>query len=275
MRLHRYFGSHADTTLREKRLLLAKVSDFNDPFEFTHLFSGDYNLEQAEKDVAMLPESEVQKFVVMLRECEEGVGTKFFPTEAPRRRIARFFVQSGERPPADPLVSQRLANAHFRLCCFSMPVVDPRAEILLWSHYARSHKGARIEFELDEGSLPLFRVEYSHQRCAIDLERFGDPAHTNEILQKSFTTKADAWAYEHEIRLIVNKACIQKVPVPLDYRYYLPFDVAAVKAVDFGINCDEQTIEGISTILRLDYPQVTVRKAFHHPEDYAIEYRMM
>ena len=44
MRLHRYFGNHADTTLREKRLMLAKVSDFNDPFEFTHRFSGEYTV---------------------------------------------------------------------------------------------------------------------------------------------------------------------------------------------------------------------------------------
>ena len=47
MLLHRYFGSHADTTLAEERLLLATASSFNDPFEFTYGFTGEYSIESA------------------------------------------------------------------------------------------------------------------------------------------------------------------------------------------------------------------------------------
>src|SRR5687768_11800598 len=40
MRLHRYFSSHADTTLREGRLRLSHASALNDPFEFVHNNTG-------------------------------------------------------------------------------------------------------------------------------------------------------------------------------------------------------------------------------------------
>ncbi len=154
-----------------------------------------------------------------------------------------------------------------------MTDVTPDSEILLWSHYAKSHQGVRIEFDFDEQTLPLFKVNYSHYRCAVEFAKAYDGTHTNEVLKQTFHTKALAWAYENEVRLVIYKDSVVKRPIPLGYKYYLQFDPHCVKSVDFGINCDSETIEVVSTILKSDYPHVPMRKAFHHTEDYAIEYR--
>lgn len=268
MRLHRYFGSHADTTLREKRLLLAKVSAFNDPFEFVHRFSGEYTVDHAEKDLQWMPEAGVHASIEGLQD------PNVLTDKSPRRRLAEFFVRSGGRPPVDPHYGHKLADDFLRLCCFSRPDVTPDSEILLWSHYAKSHQGVRLEFELDEQNLPLSKVNYSRHRCAIEFSKAYDGNHTNEVLRQTFQTKALAWQYENEVRLIINKDSAVKKPIPLGYKYYFPFDPSCVKSVDFGINCDSGTIENVRSILKAEYPHVTTRKGFHHLENYAIEYRM-
>ena len=273
MRLHRYFASHADVTLAERRLKLAQVSSFNDPFEFVHAFTGEYTVEQAEEDLKHMPAREMREFLSILDSNASGSDTSFLKSAHPIRRLAEFFVKNGGKPLIDPFHCRKLADKFFVLCCFSLTNIDPKDEILLWSHYARSHCGVRIEFEFDEKLLPLHVVEYSHVRCAIDFVYSGDPDHTNKVLQKTFQTKAASWSYEHEVRLILKKECAQKHPVPLGYRFYLPFEPDSVKNVDFGLNCDAHTIATICKLLQKDYSHVTLRRAVHHERDFSIEYR--
>lgn len=269
MRLHRYFGSHADTTLKEKRLLLAKVSDFNDPFEFAHRYSGEYTVDYAEKDQEWMSDEDVQ---AMLSKIEPLLEPDYFKETSHRRRAAEFFVRMGGRPPVDVCHGHKLADDFFRVCCFSKTDVTPDSEILLWSHYARSHRGVRIEFEFDEHRIPLAEVIYSPHRCAVEFSKAYEGNHTNEVLRQAMHTKSTAWDYEKEVRLILKKDSIPPVAGPDGDLHFLSFDPSWVKSVDFGINCDKETIESVSTNLGLDYPNVPMRKAFHHPEDYAIEY---
>lgn len=273
MRLHRYFGSHTAVTLAERRLKLAHVSSFNDPFEFVHTFTGQYTIEQAEEDLRHMPDKEIRDFLSMLDQTSSVSYHSSSKSVPPIRRLAEFFVKNGGRPPVDPFHCHKLADQFFVLCCFSLTNIDPKDEILLWSHYSRSHCGVRIEFELDEKTLPLHVVQYAHKRCAIDFVNSGDPDHTYDVLQKTFQTKAASWSYEHEVRLILKKECAQRHPVPLGYRYYLPFDSSSVRGVDFGINCDMETISAICRILQKDYSHIKPRRAVHHEQEYSIEFR--
>jgi len=114
MRLHRYFGSHADTTLKEKRLLLAKVSEFNDPFEFAHRFSGEYAVDYAEQDFLYMSDRDVHAALSIIEPLMEP---DYFREVLPRRRLAEYFVREGGRPPVDIRHGHKLANDFFRVCC--------------------------------------------------------------------------------------------------------------------------------------------------------------
>ena len=275
MLLHRYFGSHADTTLAEQRLLLATASSFNDPFEFTHGFTGEYSIESALKDL--------QNFKIMLG--SDRFASEFkkhlpldlhtcFHDQSDMRLAAEFIVNNKVCAIADPFHCQKWADATFRICCFSKCEVDAHSEILLWSHYAKSHQGIRIEFELNNQDF-LYEVEYSSRRCTIDICKSDSESYANEILLKSFRSKGLGWKYENEVRLILQKKDALKKPVPLGYRYYFPFKPEDVRCVDFGIKCSLETIKKIKTIIDSGYPHVKMRQAVHHKEDFAIDYQLI
>lgn len=270
MRLYRYFHSHADVTLNENQLLLSRVSGFNDPFEFSHCFSGEYTVDQAEQDLAPMSDEDVETYLSNISKCQ---NFNSLSVGSPRRLLANFFISNGGTPPIDIFYLHKIADDFFRVCCFSKTDVTSDSEILLWSHYANSHRGVRIEFELDEKTIPLSEVIYSRKRCAIEFSKANEGDHTNEILRRAIHTKSEAWNYEREVRLILKKNLLSTTSGPDSDMHFLPFDKSWVKSVDFGINCDDGTIERVSTILRSEYPGVTIRRVFHHPEDYAIDYR--
>lgn len=94
----------------------------------------------------------------------------------------------------------------------SKPTVEndfPSSE-LLWAHYANSHKGFCIEYDLDKLTCHcskdydirnLITVRYQDERPEV-LE--SDDIF--EVQKKVFGTKSLAWEYENEVRLVFNTA---------------------------------------------------------------------
>ncbi len=98
-------------------------------------------------------------------------------------------------------------------CCFSLRWDST----LMWSHYARSHRGYCVEFDVS-GLLDLFREtgEQSDQQDVIELRRvqYGTvpanpispedlaPDSLTDLARDFFSTKSRDWAYEEEVRAI-------------------------------------------------------------------------
>lgn len=106
---------------------------------------------------------------------------------------------------------------------------------LLWAHYADSHNGFCIEYELDElvtfngaanYSIP---VKYLNSPPHIELSDITDVKNSNEILlQKILATKSLRWEYEKELRVLTS--------LPGKHTY----DYRAVKAIYFGMRMDPE-----------------------------------
>tara|TARA_R110000787_G_C13428382_1_gene445411 strand:+ start:443 stop:1474 length:1032 start_codon:yes stop_codon:yes gene_type:complete len=105
---------------------------------------------------------------------------------------------------------------------------------LLWAHYASSHEGFCIEYELD--TLVYFGQSDHH---TFDVKYIDHPPslHINDILkinekinfiQKLIGIKSKRWAYEKEIRVITSVSGIQH------------YDYRAVKAIYFGLLMPEE-----------------------------------
>jgi len=77
---------------------------------------------------------------------------------------------------------------------------DPRTNLIMWSHYADSHKGFIIEFREDfiEG-IDIQKVEYSDERDIITFEDID-----NNNFDKLFFKKSLEWFYEQEYRAILK-----------------------------------------------------------------------
>lgn len=73
--------------------------------------------------------------------------------------------------------------------------------VLMWSHYADSHKGICLRFKTDDKPFSTaIPVRYDKQR-----PRINPLVDKNEGFALATLTKADYWAYEDEWRILVHK----------------------------------------------------------------------
>jgi hypothetical protein len=111
-------------------------------------------------------------------------------------------------------------------------------EKLLWSHYASSHRGYCIEYDLDKLkdrylvhlSVNEIEVDYKDKPQTITIQ---DINNRDIILRKLFATKFSSWSYEKEIRLIFDEA---------KYKDYHP---SALTGIYFGLNTSDDIIENL------------------------------
>lgn len=107
---------------------------------------------------------------------------------------------------------------------------------LMWAHYADSHKGFCIEYDMEQLALSeelwfnVSRVDsvvYLPTLPEISLnDIFGES--DIPLLTKIYGTKSKVWEYENEARLLYETSGIKK------------YNPAALKAVYFGLNMDKE-----------------------------------
>lgn len=275
MRLHRYFGSHADVTLRDRRLLVSKPSSFNDPFELIHRHVGDWT---ADKVVEILERA------IPLREAKSHVATMAIVLGQPvifnasdefghlcYQQLAHYFVNGNPQiPPVDMASSHAAADMHLRIACFSRTDVTPQSEILLWSHYAKNHSGVRIEFEFDDDHTGLFPVIYEKERLPVHFIDYVLGGGPTDFVKNLMRWKFDAWEYEREVRMVLETdQNARDNPAGL---CFFEFEPHMIKGVDFGINCPDETKTAVLDLLEAVYPGVLTRQAVRHPSEFKIDY---
>lgn len=107
-------------------------------------------------------------------------------------------------------------------------------DILMWSHYADSHRGICVGFEFDEfGNEKVFqRVRYRDKLDDYDLITWAKGMDGDEFvpeLLQDLTVKSLDWDKEKEWRIWRDKP---------SYYYYQPHEI---KEINYGINCPEET----------------------------------
>ncbi|RJV05918.1 MULTISPECIES: DUF2971 domain-containing protein [Bacteroides] len=99
---------------------------------------------------------------------------------------------------------------------------------LLWAHYANSHQGFCIEYDLDllmENTSPKFDIR-NKINVVYDRERptVVETDNLFQVQQKVFGTKSTPWEYENEVRLVFDKNGVK------------PIAKNAVTAIYLGLN---------------------------------------
>lgn len=159
--------------------------------------------------------------------------------------------------------------------------------LLMWSHYAESHKGFVVQFKMDS---PFFakeysdtlwqprKVKYTQKRPAIKYlsDTVIEPGFTefNDIF---FYTKGRIWYYENEYRMLCSLElpgfkCRTKKIDGKDITGIHDIPPDAVSGVIFGASMDAETIEEFCKDLsRPDCAHIKLQKAQLHPTGYALE----
>jgi hypothetical protein len=144
------------------------------------------------------------------------------------------------------------------VCCFT---TDPK-NILMWSHYADSHRGICMKFDLLADPLAFFaayKVNYEEEYPVLNHVR----NKRGESVTKLLITKAIQWAYEEEYRIL-------KMGEPGNHS----FAPSALVEIIFGLRCPTPFVSDIMKLTdnsRMGH--VTFAKAQTLPNRFALEIR--
>jgi hypothetical protein len=118
---------------------------------------------------------------------------------------------------------------------------------LLWTHYAKSHQGFCIEYELDDLILDksktvifpkILEIKYCKEPPQYTLEEMDNITET-QLLQILIGTKSLPWKYEKEIRIIFKENGEQEI------------NQKSIKSIIFGANANENDIN--NTVKKIPY----------------------
>jgi Protein of unknown function (DUF2971) len=281
MLLYRYFGSHAFETLKEAKFKTSRITSFNDPFEFLFLTKGKMTAPVARKYV--LSRLKDPEFLQIVASNFPGLRTaknpkKYLETSIPL--IIANFVNNSENIIKLPVeMREGMADRGTRVVCFSNSAINPRDEILLWSHYANKHKGVRIGFEFPKDikfPFKISKVDYREKRFVIDVSQGLSDQTLGDAIVASAKMKSLAWKYEDEYRLMTHPDFCEHRKMPdSKQECFLAFEREWVKSIDFGVRCPKAEIELMLDLLKTDYPKIVRRKAVFHKTEYTLEYEVI
>lgn len=144
--------------------------------------------------------------------------------------------------------------------------------MLMWSHYGEKHKGACIEFEVDEKEFK--KVKYSEELPVFRLTEimgiiFGNEFNGKEVdtsdealafALEPLLTKSTAWSYENEVRCIFSKGKLDKrIHRDEEKRYLL--EMPKIKKIYIGCNADKTFINKIKNTRDKSIPVVVFKRS--------------
>lgn len=126
---------------------------------------------------------------------------------------------------------------------------DLLSNTLMWTHYADSHRGFCIKYELSDKITHSFQedsdnVSFSILLPVVYTENKVD-IYERLNTQTSFALKKQCWSYENEARLLTFDTTRngEFVGIPLD-------DESYISEIIFGYNCSKEAIVSIQKILK-------------------------
>lgn len=264
--------------LENNHLKVSIIPELNDPFELTTQDINYLDEELLKECAKKSPETlalakifleEYLKRSLTLDEVSEFVqGTSFLKQFSFQRNLN---INSN---------SQKQLSKGIGLISFSkINSNQSQSDLLLWSHYANSHKGIVLNFDLYfiDNNENLRQVNYTDSRIRIPSLKILDESENiqKELFFQVATCKSPVWSYENEYRWLVKfKNCEFKKIQTGETKPFLNFPTEALKQVIFGCNCSEEHKEKIKEILQEErYNHVELYKAKPHPTDFKLEYK--
>jgi len=135
---------------------------------------------------------------------------------------------------------------------------------LMWSHYARDHKGVCLEFAVHNTKFSLaVKVQYQKEYPTLLL-------HDPDARALMLVVKSDDWEYEREFRLICPRFTdVRASPLIMDGNY-LPIGATDLTSIVLGCQIEDQAKLVIEALVNEHAPHVRVRRAIRAPNKYRL-----
>jgi hypothetical protein len=237
----------------------APIGEFNDPFELEPVITPISR--HFLKYCASLTKREIQEIQFTNEDLDYS---------STRENLTGFYKEKYKDKVQNYGILSLSSNSHINslLAMSFLEKKDPRENILMWSHYADSHRGFVIEFDKDFISeAELHKVRYSNERDLLTFEDIDD----NDF-HKVFYKKSEEWAYEQEYRAVLplNKADDVK-----DNKYHLfKFRKKSVRSITFGCAMSQNNKDLIINMIENDseYESVNFNHALLNDDDFCLQF---
>ncbi len=272
MKLYRYYspkkGLNAITT---NRIYFTPPKFFNDPFEFLPSAKRPLN----DKEIAA--KLKTRRHQDVIRRAFKSIGI----FEGNKNEFKKWLYDNFDE--ALSILKSRFRNAysvvqntfcdmisnHYAVCSLSLTF----SNILMWSHYADSHRGIIIGYDLQESDFPngsLSPVNYKVERVLVEPLFFAGTEPYKKDLLESMQTKSVSWKYEQEYRIIlpINK-CLSEVIEDRKY-FYQELSKNKTKCVILGAKANEDLYKKVK-LASIQYPSVKLEKALLSTKYFKIE----
>ena len=130
--------------------------------------------------------------------------------------------------------------------------------MLMWSHYADSHKGVAIGYKFTESFIGkyLYQVKYSE---ILSLTK--NTTCIEEVIEGYFLNKTQDWSYENEYRII---ALSKENTDP----FFLDFSEGVeIAEVIFGLECAYDQKKVIHTLAKASNPSINFFEIYKNKEN--------
>lgn len=276
--LFKYLDPDRLDVLENAHIRFTQPADFNDPFEFKPIVSTiataeerelyiNQNLERLVEEKLLELPVEVRSFFSS-RELQEDVKI-LHSIYSPM--IEREFASIVKEFPE---TFHELSSKNIGV----LSLAEDHANLLMWSHYARSHKGFCIGFEkkakffnrkrtnVDE-FYHLRKVNYSAKRPT---KKMSEVTAVELLLNKS-----DIWGYEKEWRMCaLLEDSTRKIDAAPYAIHLFNFPKEIVKEVILGVNIEDCLREKIINLVKQDvgYKHVTIKQAKVSGDEFALDF---
>lgn len=231
--VYKYFriNQYLYDTLISNQLYFSSIGQFNDPYD-CHL--------------AILDKITEDDFKTFLKVAFKDADTQTKYLEAFRKKPDEF---------VEPFIGMyRGWLKYVGICCFT----KGKENVLLWSHYADSHRGVCLgfDFELMKKKFPQYdEVNYNDEPFYFDIKNPSDS------VSKTALRKSSNWKYEDEIRFFMERS------------KNIDFYQEALVEVNFGSRCDKRDMLNIQYLIsKLNYPRCEFYKASIDQGKYVVKF---
>lgn len=178
-------AAHVERTVHFGEIYFPKPASFNDPFDCRPSFSFEATKDEMTSYYRRLDE----KYLSGLNREQ-------------RRQHVRDKLRDWERSPRNPETLRRFTELHTKQITEDIGVLclsEVSDDILMWSHYADSHRGVCLQFDgYFEDFANAQKVIYLPVRPRINPFCQG----RTEMMEAALLTKAEHWKYEREWRIV-------------------------------------------------------------------------
>lgn len=279
MRLYKYLHPDRIDVLRNGTIRLSSAKVLNDPFELKpHISALASKDEIHSRFETQLPDILVEEYAKLPAQFRQQVALKRFQ-ELAKAQLPEMKAELQGYTAMAASMAQRIVSEKFEELIGILCLTESPANLLMWAHYADSHQGFVVEFDVDtpffdqrksheDDFRHLRKVIYREQRPTLVLSEIEDFT--------AFLTKGLDWCYEAEWRMMLTLSSASLVigEGPSAVHLY-EFPRSAIRSVMLGCRMSETKALEIRQVLSSteDFKDVRCLQAQIDETHYRIVFR--